>query len=744
MSVVICFAKRFLVVSAILLLNACSGGGGGGDQTRLSVSTSRLIFTADSTSSPTPSDQTFTIDVKGGKVYIDVSNSGNAIAYVDWYITDSNTALVTVHPASPSSLGLGVHTGTVQIIGCSDANCNSQVAGSPKVVNVSYQVGGLSGSTNAINLHAQLNAPSNTEQMTINGVSDIPWTSSVAYAGGATGWLTVTPSSGASLPATITFTGAPLSAPGFYYANVEFSSGSSTSTIIVSYEVGNSIDPVPYSLSYDINDSSSMSDYTQLIALNALPGTTWTATANVPWIEFGSSSGGGGDDVTVILDKNITDTFINDTYYGTVTITPSFGSPIGIGVTLNLRRARVSRVAPYVAIEDTENSVILRGELFSQATIQGVKFGDNSALGFTIVNSTEIRATHPKLPPGKYDVYVETLNGSSLTSASLVVVSATSYGATTIAYPDSASKEVVDIIYDAERQALLVGLAYPTKGSDGDVLRYAYSSNAWAATPSSVSVSSIRDIALSADGVQLLAMSDYAIKVHDPNTLSAGTTTDAPFSSFYYLKDISFANNGNAIVTTGLQGSGATDAYWYSAEDHSLSLVNWNAYFYFGSPGASSDGSNITIVQGGGLSPVPVVAKYEAATNTLSNAGISLNQYYQIPPVLDRSATRVLINGYLVYDSNYQLLGTLPTFSYGTRVATVLSPDGSRAYRYIGGTTLNTYDLASLPVSGVYSEIATGTTLLSDPGANPRMTISPDGGTLFIAGANGIVVMPVP
>jgi hypothetical protein len=34
--------------------------------------------------------------------------------------------------------------------------------------------------------------------------------------------------------------------------------------------------------------------------------------------------------------------------------------------------------------------------------------------------------------------------------------------------------------------------------------------------------------------------------------------------------------------------------------------------------------------------------------------------------------------------------------------------------------------------------------LPSDPGANPVMTVSPDGGTLFIAGADTIVVVPAP
>jgi hypothetical protein len=73
-----------------------------------------------------------------------------------------------------------------------------------------------------------------------------------------------------------------------------------------------------------------------------------------------------------------------------------------------------------------------------------------------------------------------------------------------------------------------------------------------------------------------------------------------------------------------------------------------------------------------------------------------------------------------------------------------MSPDGTKAYCFVGGTTLRTYDLAASPVAGLFPEIGTGTTLPGDPGADAKIIISPDGGTLFIAGADGIVVVPTP
>ena len=97
--------------------------------------------------------------------------------------------------------------------------------------------------------------------------------------------------------------------------------------------------------------------------------------------------------------------------------------------------------------------------------------------------------------------------------------------------------------------------------------------------------------------------------------------------------------------------------------------------------------------------------------------------------------------GASVYDSNLQKLGNIPS-----AFTVVLSPNGSRAYTS-SGTLLRAYDLSGTlanPSTDVFPEIGTGTTLPSDPGLGRVMTVSPDGGTLFIAGDLGIVVVPAP
>ena len=129
------------------------------------------------------------------------------------------------------------------------------------------------------------------------------------------------------------------------------------------------------------------------------------------------------------------DTMMSGSFNGSVTITPASGLPVTVPVTLTISRTQVNFVAPYLAISGTSAEVIVRGDNFSQITVQDVKFGGSSAAAFNVVSDTEIRATHPALAAGTYAVQLQNPQGFNRSLANLVVIDPQVYAATTLSYP---------------------------------------------------------------------------------------------------------------------------------------------------------------------------------------------------------------------------------------------------------------------------------------------------------------------
>ncbi len=400
----------------------------------------------------------------------------------------------------------------------------------------------------------------------------------------------------------------------------------------------------------------------------------------------------------------------------------------------------VRYIAPYVGTANTAQTAIIRGQGFSSFTVQGVTFGGTAATTFTVVSDTEIHADYPALAAGSYPVALEvpTSPGPITSAASLRVVAPTGYPAATLAYP-AAAPAVQALVYDAERRALLVALNDATAG--GTLVRYAFNGASWDA-PATAALSGLTDIALSTRGSELLALSQTALTHVDPATLAAGTVTPAPaLASGVTLKQLAVANDDTAVVTSGASGSAGTPVSLYRVASATFASPASTLNLINATPRAAADGSTLAIVQGdAALTEPPGVYRYTAATQGFSAAGIALNQN-AVAPALDRAATRIVLNGTNVYDSGYQLLGTLPA----TTAAVTLRPDGTRAYTFDSAAgQILTFDLTASPAGGAFAQGGAPLTPAGDPGTGVRMTISPDGGTLFLAGSSQIVVQPLP
>jgi hypothetical protein len=389
----------------------------------------------------------------------------------------------------------------------------------------------------------------------------------------------------------------------------------------------------------------------------------------------------------------------------------------------------VEVVAPYVAIAGVSDEVVLRGVGFRSFAVTGVQFGDTPATSFGLVagSSVEGRATHPALAAGSYPVRLiaPTFQGAITTRATLVVVDPITYAATTLAYP-TAPTAVRGLSYDAERRALLV----VTDAGGGSVVRYQYTGTAWD-TPTAVA-GDLRDVALSTKGTSLYGITSTAFVPVDPVTLTLGTAIAAPsMETNSFLKNIVVGNDDIGIITVGL--------------DSTTTLTTQYAYFPFNNtvsqagnrldnatPAMAANGTFAYMIQGS-PSLTADVAGQRYVTGASSPFGSSTIQA--------RQNNVVPVRGQRVYDGTEAFLGTLPD----TTVAVALKPDGTRAYTYdptAGGIVV--YDISVDRDEAAYAPLSAAVPVAGDPGSIPRMIISPDGRTLFLAGSTQVVVQPTP
>jgi DNA-binding beta-propeller fold protein YncE len=165
--------------------------------------------------------------------------------------------------------------------------------------------------------------------------------------------------------------------------------------------------------------------------------------------------------------------------------------------------------------------------------------------------------------------------------------------------------------------------------------------------------------------------------------------------------------------------------------------------FDYVSSGVSRDGSRIYAHAGSSLDAFLI---YDALAGTTSHVFTNLAAPYAIS--VDRDGSRVILNDANVYDRAFRSTGNVP--SQGP-FATLISHDGSRAFvcqSYYIQPRVDVYDLnGPLQPGAMYPLIES--IPLPDPPSDPdayamAMTSTPDDTVLFIAGANRLLVVPVP
>lgn len=461
------------------------------------------------------------------------------------------------------------------------------------------------------------------------------------------------------------------------------------------------------------------------------------------------------------------------------------GSPQTINVTYTVATPTLAdSVMPHAIPAGASGQVVIRGHGFSGAT--AVSFGGTAATALTVVSDSEIRATYPSLAAGTYALQVN--SGSVAFSGSVVAVPTPGYAAVLLPYPQ-ATTSVRRIIYDAPRQALYVAGGNTNTGQS-EIWWYTYSAATWS-TPTAIVVPQLQDISLSADGSQLFVLTSSTILQYDPANLSAGpsNTINAPTSLLSqkipitdtsWLSDtlhpvsmdgLAITNDGTAIITaryTDDTSGGPAYSWYYSFAAGTFAPIEPFVNFNLFALGTGGDSAQITATADGSralLSSVPnllnqafPILTFDASVSRMSVSTMTFIEEDSRWVAADGAGDRLIpqvgsqFTAYNVYDASYNLLGTIPYPDNGAYPAlqVLLNPQGTRAYLMINQQVvpymvIRAYDLTASVAGGAFPQVGADIAMTYPVQENPgslRGTVSPDGTTLFVAGDQGLEVVP--
>ncbi len=313
------------LIAIVAATAACSGSAGGADA--YSITPASLSFQG-SGGGATPPPQEVQVTAEVLPLYLKTEISGAAVTSAVVEITSDRTARVVVQPASPNALPVGASTASVRIVGCKDPVCSGEVAGSPKTVAVTYTklLGGVTGTPTTLAFSQAFGAPAPPpSSVAIRDLADAsyPWTSAVTYQSGS-GWLTVTPSSGTGLPATVSVGVVPPAAAGTYTATIEFAGGATglfhvdvTCTVTAAFQVSPA--------TVDVVGQQGVATPDQTISLSDAGGASYGWTAQLTYIDGSgwasiAPTSGTALPATVMLSLGALPT-LNTTYSAYLTIT---------------------------------------------------------------------------------------------------------------------------------------------------------------------------------------------------------------------------------------------------------------------------------------------------------------------------------------------------------------------------------------------------------------------------------------
>ncbi|MEY2690331.1 MAG: hypothetical protein RL375_4531 [Pseudomonadota bacterium] len=532
--------------------------------------------------------------------------------------------------------------------------------------------------------------------------------------------------------------------------------------------------PAPQSVVVGSDTAAASLAGTMPVLSNGATSLTWTARSSAPWLVLTRAAGALGEAVTWQVD--VTEALKLATYTDqTASVTIDAISPGASGtaapflpvtgtVTLRLELAEVQAVAPAPIVAGQATSVIVRGRGFDRVADLSARLsiGGTSPLSVTRLGANSLQVSLPALTAGARPVSLSNQLGQATPTANLEVLAAQPHTAATLATGSVLSTLIHDV---RRRQVFAVDTGL------GAIRRWRDDGLSWAGD--SLAFAGLLDIGLSPDGAWLVAVeASGQLHLIDPVSFTIGSSHTLP--GRVQPTALNMTGRGLPITNDGKVWLAVGDVFSQMA---SFDLFNRSSSIervpdnvptnFFGGPWfeVSRNGERLVAVQSAQITPAPPMLYRNTADGLWKVNPAGLEFFYWTVNGLDDSGSRFVTFG-TVYDASFARVGSVSLPDAGwSDSAMVLSPDGRRLYVFAlppdwqstAGTTMPriyVFDTSITPGTQLNLPLIDQFSLTAFPNCHvdlttsecfrPRINVSTDGQTLFVAGSVNLVVAPLP
>ncbi len=497
----------------------------------------------------------------------------------------------------------------------------------------------------------------------------------------------------------------------------------------------------------------------------------WSAVSDKPWLVLDTAAGTGAGTLQFHVDPtklDVTKNWASDV--ATISVSSPGLSTLDVAVSMLQQFPEISSSLPQAVRAGQPGTVEVTGRGLSQlADVSSLTVGGLPVSGGSIVSDTAATLQLPALPAGPARIAVNNALGAAAMSAPLVVEAAGTYTAATV--PGAGLYR--SVAFDPFRQALYSTNAGtdPYASTGNSLQRFQLAGSAWQVT--TLALDKVGYVALSPDHGTVWVVAGTNLVAVDPDTMQVRSTIALPDGrssadiAIYFGTTMPVTNDGRLWLNPSFN---LPAAYYDLRTGVFGSLIPPavpNSYgLYEPTLFATPGGTGMFMASCMCAEPFGPSYWYDVASGSFTHPD-------NIPALGEATfdeAGDLMVSGNNLYRTDtFAKVGQIDlsvdparNSFYYRNLATVLSPDGRRAYSLVQPSmaqqvdhvaVLDTTTLLpgtdSFPLLGNIALPNKATTCAATNSGgvcdwSGRLVMDPAGSTLFWLGEQGLVVVPIP